>query len=101
MELTIFYFVLRSKAICKVITFSIESRFLATILTLKRKIMNDFRYVQLYSILNSLYTLVTSHSATNYSINLFNNNIDIFTCQVLYAYILTYCILHFELSCVM
>nr|DAJ04919.1 MAG TPA: hypothetical protein [Caudoviricetes sp.] len=30
--------------------------------------MNDFRYFQLYSILNSLFTLVTSHSATNYSI---------------------------------
>ena len=63
--------------------------------------MNDFRYVQIYSILNSLFTLVTSHSVTNYLINLDNNNIDIFTCQVLYTYILTYCILHFELSCVM
>ncbi len=35
--------------------------------------MNDFRYVQIYSILNSLFTLVTSHSVTNYLINLFNN----------------------------
>ena len=82
-------------------TFSIESRFLATILTLKRKIINDFRYVQLYSILNSLFTLVTSHSVTNYLINLDNNNIDIFTCQILDTHILTYCILHFELSYVM
>ena len=63
--------------------------------------MNDFRYVQLYSILNSLFTLVTSHSATNYLINLDNNNIDIFTCQILDTYILTYHILHFELSYVM
>ena len=45
--------------------------------------MNDFRYVQIYSILNSLLTLVTSHLVTNYLINLDNNNIDIFTCQVL------------------
>ena len=52
--------------------------------------MNDFRYFQLYSILNSLFTLVTSHSATNYLINLDNNNIDIFTCQILYTYVLTY-----------
>ena len=35
--------------------------------------MNDFRYVQIYSILNPLFTLVTSHSVTNYLINLFNN----------------------------
>ncbi len=35
--------------------------------------MNDFRYVQIYSILNSLFTLVTSHLVTNYLINLFNN----------------------------
>lgn len=51
--------------------------------------------------LNSLLTLVTSHSATNYLINLDNNNIDIFTCQVLDTYILTYHILHFALSYVM
>lgn len=63
--------------------------------------MNDFRYVQIYSILNSLFTLVTSHSVTNYLINLDNNNIDIFTCQLLDTYILTYYILQFELSCVM
>ena len=63
--------------------------------------MNDFRYVQIYSILNPLFTLVTSHSVTNYLINLDNNNIDIFTCQLLYTYILTYHILHFELSRVM
>lgn len=44
--------------------------------------------------LNSLLTLVTSHSATNYLINLDNNSIDIFTCQVLGTYILTYCIFH-------
>ena len=63
--------------------------------------MNDFRYFQLYSILNSLFTLVTSHSVTKYLINLDNNNIDIFTCQVLDTYILTYHILYFELSYVM
>ncbi|AGI10733.1 hypothetical protein 645_0043 [Lactococcus lactis phage 645] len=51
--------------------------------------------------MNSLFTLVTSHSATNYLINLDNSIKTFSSCQVLYTYILTYCILHFELSCVM
>ena len=45
--------------------------------------MNDFRYFQLYSMLNSLFTLVTSHSVTNYLINLFNNIKTFSSCQLL------------------